>query len=50
MTHPFYVNFPRTVLIIFIILVSIDFLNNPEKYGDIMKRFDEARFGEMITE
>lgn len=21
-----------------------DFLRNPEKYGDIMRRFDEARF------
>lgn len=22
-----------------------DFIHNPEKYGDVMRRFDEARFG-----
>ena len=31
--------------IIFLTIVSyMDFLNNPERYGDIMRRFDEARY------
>ena len=26
-----------------------DFLRNPEKYGDIMRRFDEARYYQCIS-
>jgi len=28
-----------------IMTVYADFIRNPEKYGDIMGRYDEARFG-----
>lgn len=27
-----------------------DFIRNPEKYGEIMRRYDEARFGSYICE
>lgn len=38
-----------TALMIFVFGVNVviaygDFLRNPERYGDIMRRFDEARF------
>lgn len=30
------------------IAISVgDFLRNPEKYGDIMRRFDEARYYQL---
>lgn len=27
-----------------------DFIRNPEKYGEIMRRYDDARFGSYICE
>jgi hypothetical protein len=38
-----------TVLMIFVFGINVafaygDFMRNPEKYGDIMRRFDEARY------
>jgi len=32
-------------LMCMIMIVYADFIRNPEKYGDIMSRYDEARFG-----
>jgi hypothetical protein len=36
--------------LLFIAISIGDFVRNPEKYGDIMRRFDEARYGVEIAE
>ena len=37
-------NWTAIIIILSIAVAYGDFIRNPEKYGDIMHRFDEARF------
>lgn len=40
-----------TIAIVLAVAFSIgDFVRNPEKYGEIMRRFDEARYGAAIAD
>lgn len=41
----FFKNIMIAALGCMIIIAYADFIRNPEKYGDIMRRYDEARFG-----
>lgn len=46
-------NTNQILAVIVIVTVALsfgDFVRNPEKYGEIMRRFDEARYGVEITE
>lgn len=40
----------KIVVVLFIALSIGDFIRNPEKYGEIMRRFDEARYPMMYPE
>ncbi len=35
------------IALFYIIFMFTHFLHNPERYGDIMRRFDEARFHQV---
>lgn len=38
------------LLCVMVMFVYADFIRNPEKYGEIMARYDSARFTEIVEE